>query len=83
MRVTLPDGQVLSVLAPTKKVLKVLTEAETTDDLYDAVAAILSRNRGGIRIKSTDLEDIMDYEDLVEFLQTYTAFIKSITNEKN
>ena len=52
-------------------------------DLYDLVARVMSRNKGGIKITKERLEKCLDFEDIIIFFNSYLAFVNSAKNSKN
>lgn len=56
---------------------------DVIDDLYSLCARIMSRNKANIEIKMDDLSKLLDFEDLIIFVQSYTEFISELTNSKN
>lgn len=52
-------------------------------DLYDLVARIMSRNKGGVKITKEDLENCLDFEDIILFFQSYLTFVNSVKASKN
>lgn len=99
LTVTLPDAKktTLMVGTPTKAImddlillksgLETISEddanAEATDDLYNACAKVMSRNKGGIEITKKHLESIFDFEDIMIFFSAYMEFIGEVTSGKN
>lgn len=99
LTVTLTDEKktTLMIGTPTKAIMDelillqssfdVLSEdeanAEATDDLYNACAKIMSRNKGGIKITKDELAEIFDFEDIMIFFNAYMDFIGEITDLKN
>lgn len=83
----------LLLMTPTKKLLTELSEMVPDDvdnaseedltELYNLSARLMSRNKQGIKITGEQLEDILDFEDLIIFMNAYTDFIVSLSNEKN
>ena len=56
---------------------------DAIDDLYDLCTKIMNRNKGGIKIAKKDIEDMLDFEDIILFIKSYTEFINELTNSKN
>lgn len=94
LTVTLNDEKntTLLVLSPTKKIMDILTsiesnsvssEKEQTETLYTACAAIMSRNKGGIKVSKDLLEDIFDIEDIMIFFNAYMNFMNEQMSAKN
>lgn len=59
------------------------TDVDATDDLYEACAKILSRNKAGVKITKEYLSEIFDFEDVLIFFSNYMEFVSEITNQKN
>ena len=82
---------------PTKGLLEDLTQLQSTfdettdnnyapeviDDLYNACAKIMSRNKTGRKITKEHLEDIFDFEDIMIFFRAYMEFVNELVNSKN
>lgn len=96
MTVVLPDEKETTIMigTPTKKVMDefiamgqglqdAASDTEAMDELYDLTAKIMSHNKGGIRITSDQIAEILDLEDIMAFIQSYTVFIQGITGSKN
>lgn len=93
--VTLPneDRTVLMIGVPTKKTLEEFIEVKDSlttskDDnaletVYGVVAKLMSHNKGGVKVTREMLEETLDFEDLIIFINAYTEFIQNITNSKN
>ena len=84
----------LAIMTPTKRLLTELMEMlpETTGgipseeeltSLYELTARLMSRNKTGKQVTAADLEEILDFEDLVTFFEAYTEFLTAAANEKN
>lgn len=82
-----PTKAIMDELIVLKSSLDLIDEdeanAEATDDLYNACAKIMSRNKGGIKITKDFLADIFDFEDIKIFIDAYMAFIDEIIKSKN
>ena len=59
------------------------TNTQSGDDMYEACARMMSRNKAGIKITKEFLAEIFDFEDIVLFANGYTAFVDEIVNSKN
>lgn len=59
------------------------TNVEATDDLFDACAKVLSRNKAGIKITKEYLSNVFDFEDVMIFFSSYMDFISEVTGSKN
>lgn len=93
--VTLPNEErtVLMIGIPTKKTLEefitvkeTLTSSEDENALetvYGVVAKLMNHNKGGVKVTREMLEETLDFEDLIIFINAYTEFIKNITSAKN
>lgn len=84
----------LLVTTPTKSVMESLlalherfgageVNENVVNDLYDICARILSQNKAGVQVDRETIEDTVDFEGLVQFIQAYTEFISEVTNSKN
>lgn len=99
LTVTLPDDEktTLMIGTPTKAIMDNLillksgietleedeTNPEALDDLYNACAKIMSRNKSGIKITTEYLSELFDFEDILLFFSTYMNFLSELTNVKN
>lgn len=97
--VTLADEKntVLMIGTPTKAIMDDLTllqksmttvsdsesNAEATDDLYNACARVMSRNKAGVKITKEFLAEIFDFEDITIFFNAYMDFIDEVIASKN
>lgn len=95
--VTLKDGTVLLIGTPTKALMDDLSllqdsidttgeeknNIEATDDLYNACARVMSRNKAGKKITKEYLAEIFDFEDITIFFEGYMAFMDEVTGSKN
>ena len=97
--VTLPDEKKTSLMisTPTKEIMDDLqnlknslredpdveSNTQVLDDLYETIARIMSRNKGGITVTKKDLEKILDVTDLIYFFNAYVSFIEEVANSKN
>lgn len=84
----------LLVMTPTKRLLSELSNnlpdmsggmpsEEDLRALYEFSAQLMSRNKTGRRVTAEELEQILDFEDLIIFFNAYTDFILTTVNEKN
>lgn len=96
MTVILPDEKntTLMVCMPSKALFEELTSIKDTlnaadnsdqilGDLYDLVARLISRNKGGIQVTKEYLESCLDFEDIITFIKSYVTFINSVKSSKN
>ena len=96
LTLTLADEKNTTILigTPTKAIMDDLTvlqnsindntaDAEATDDLYNACARVMSRNKAGIKITKEFLAEIFDFEDITIFFKAYMDFIDEVINSKN
>lgn len=94
--VTLADDQntKLMICTPTKEIMDEFISMndslraenmgdDAIDELYELCAKIMSRNKGGIKITKKELDSILDFEDVILFIQSYTEFINELVNSKN
>jgi len=84
----------LLIIMPTKKTLdEFIGMRDTLNDetrgdevigeLYDLVARIMSHNKTGAKIAKEQIEELLDFEDVIAFIQAYSDFIAEVTNSKN
>lgn len=96
LTITFIDGQVVLVKHPTKRIMDSLislgdefknTESEESDDsienIFSACAEILSNNVGSKKITVEYLSDVLDFEDLIIFFNTYMDFVGELSDIKN
>lgn len=99
LTVTLADEKntVLMIGTPTKAIMDDLTllrnsmnsvsdnesDIEATDDLYNACARVMSRNKAGVNITKEFLAEIFDVEDITIFFNAYMEFIDEVIASKN
>lgn len=85
----------ISVMQPTKRLFHRMAamseevagmggaDLDVLDEVYGVCAELMSRNREGIVVGKNNLEETMDFEDIVTFLQAYNAFVAGIVGGKN
>lgn len=82
-----PTKAIFDHLTRLKSSLETLSEDETdvdaTDDLYDACAKVMSRNKSGVKVTKEYLENVFDFEDVMIFFSNYMEFISEVANSKN
>ena len=98
LTITLADEKntTLMICTPTKAIMDDLTrlqngvesvnnksDDEAIDDLYDACARVMSRNKCGVKITKEFLADIFDLEDITIFFNAYMDFIDEVIASKN
>ncbi len=95
LTIVLPDEKQtrLLLITPTKGLLTALADMlpesadvpaeEDLGALYDLCAQIMSRNKAGRKVTAKELEELLDFEDLIIFFNAYTEFIESVSNSKN
>jgi hypothetical protein len=95
LTVTLADEKntTLMIGTPTKAIMDDLTllqnsmgsenNDEATDDLYNACARVMSRNKAGVKITKEYLEEVFDFEDITIFFTAYMSFIDEVIKSKN
>ena len=94
LTVTLPDEKKTMILVglPTKAIFDEFVNLKNSlgevgddaiEELYSIVAKILNCNKNGVKISTETVKEIMDFEDIVYFIQAYAEFIQEITNSKN
>ena len=97
LQLTLPDKKetVLNIMQPTKELFTKMTEMSTRiggmvgneldalNEVYEVCAELISRNKENVSFTREELESILDFEDIVVFLRTYSAFVSEIVFGKN
>ena len=97
LTIVLPDKAKtrIQVLTPSKAQLtelstllpdasgNVLPSEEDLAALYEFSAGLMSRNKTGAVITKEQLMDCLDFEDLMQFFETYTNFVVEIASSKN
>lgn len=96
MTVKLNDekGTTLLINTPTKKIMDLFLGMkdslsaenmgdEAISELYDIVAKVMSCNKAGVKISKETVEELLDFEDVIVFIQAYTDFINEVTGSKN
>lgn len=97
LKLTLPDEEEtkLSVMQPTKELFGKMTDMSANigtmtgsdytalDEVYEVCAELISRNKEGVYMTRAQLEELLDFEDIVVLLRTYSEFVASIMSEKN
>ena len=85
----------LQIMMPTKRMIsEVMDEfaaftggdTPTAEDLmtmYDLTARLMSRNRTGVQITGEQLAEILDFDDIMTFIDAYTTFITEKETAKN
>ena len=97
--VTLADDKHTTLLIgmPTKAIMAQLLEIhdrvkeaeggdlslELLEDMYAVCAAVMSRNKAGVRVEQSYLENLFDTDDIQLFFESYIEFVGEETNEKN
>lgn len=97
LKVTLNDDAEtnLSIMQPTKELFERMvamsaevanisgSDLDALDEVYGVCAELMSRNREGLIVSKSNLEATLDFEDIVMFLQAYSAFVAGIVHGKN
>lgn len=80
----------LSVCVPKKEMLDnmiaikdVEENEESVNMLYEVCAELISNNREKKTYTADELKDILEFEDLLVFVQYFTDFINEVQNSKN
>lgn len=84
------SGKTLLVAMPKKSTFEKMAETahldQTTDDAYDQICAtlkeILDNNKQGYVVSWKELQQY-DLEEILAFMQAYSAFVQGLENEKN
>lgn len=97
LKITLNDEKEtkLSILQPTKQLFQKMvamshevgnisgSDLDALDEVYGVCAELMSRNKEGIVVGKNNLEAILDFEDIVVFLNAYSSFVAGIVHGKN
>ena len=97
LKVTLNDEKEtnLSIMQPTKELFEKMvamseemtdlasSDLDALDEVYGVCAELMSRNKEGIIVSKSNLENTLDFEDIVIFLNAYSTFVAGIVNGKN
>lgn len=97
LKITLNDEKEtrLSLLQPTKHLFERMiamseevgnisgSDLDALDEVYSVCAELMSRNKEGIVVGKNNLESILDFEDIVVFLNAYSNFVAGIVRGKN
>lgn len=96
MKVTMPDKDrtVVNIGMPKKKVMdrfvvmsanlnEMKDEKESLNVVYEIVTDILNSNTSGVTFKASEIQKMMEFDDLIYFIQAYSKFIKSVSDVKN
>ena len=92
--IKISEGNNLFLLPPKMKVLKKIVslsgnisneqlEEKDIDNLVEAIALAISKNKQEIKISAEQVEDMFDLEDMIIFLKEYFNWVSEITNQKN
>lgn len=79
----------LSLQTPKKKIMTEFLDMSTNtsnvsmDDIYNITAEIMSCNTEGKTITGAELENQLDFEDILAFFKAYTEFINTLSSVKN
>lgn len=80
---TIPDKKTFTRFSELKDTLANSENEDIVDELYSVVGEIMSHNKAGKKITGEYLSGLLDFEDLIIFVQGYREFISGITNSKN
>ena len=97
LKITLNDEREtkLSLLQPTKQLFEKMvamseevsgitgSNLDVLDEVYGVCAELMSRNKEGIIVGKNNLEELLDFEDVVIFLNAYSEFVAGIVHGKN
>lgn len=92
--IKLQNGKILNIEPPKLKVLKkiaALSEVKDTgelgekdiENLTEAIALALSKNRQNFKITKEQVEDNYDIDGIMDLLNNYFDWVNSIQNSKN
>lgn len=83
----MPTKAMVETLSALQDSIDVVNEDETNieamDDVYNACAELMSRNKVGVKITSDYLGKIFDFEDIVIFFNAYMDFVDEFAKSKN
>ena len=75
------------MLTPTKNLVNKMKNISNDDveenDLYELTAKVLSRNKENIHITADQLNDCLDFEDLIIFFNSYIEYVDELASQKN
>lgn len=82
-----PTKAIMDDLISLQNSINTYSENETNVDAFDAIygacARVMSRNKAGVKITKEQLEEILDYEDILIFFSAYLNFVSELKNQKN
>ena len=79
-----PTKAIMSELSQLQESIGDVEDDDTNiDDLYDACAKIMSRNKTGFVVTTDFLAARMDFEDIKIFFSAYMDFIDEVIRSKN
>lgn len=92
--IKLKTGKILNIEPPKLKVLKkiaALSEVKNTEELgekdinnlTEAVALALSKNKQNFKVSIENVEDNYDIDEIVDLLNNYFEWVNNIQNQKN
>lgn len=93
-KVTLPNGLGLEIEPPKMKVLRKLMKLskaansenfgeQEINDLTEAIAIALSKNKQKRKITAAEIEDMLDLDEMIDLLMVYFDWVEEITSSKN
>jgi phenylpyruvate tautomerase PptA (4-oxalocrotonate tautomerase family) len=86
--IKLKDERIINVECPKLKVFRKIIEIteggkDTIEELSEALAMALNKNKEGVKITSDYIEDSFDYDDIVEVLTQYFDWVKNLKSLPN
>ena len=78
-----PTKAIMSELSQLQESIDDVEDDTNIDDLYDACAKIMNRNKTGFVVTTDFLADRMDFEDIKIFFAAYMNFIDEVIRSKN
>ena len=79
-----PTKAIMSELSRLQESIDDVNGEETNiDDLYEACAKSMSRNKTGFHVTVEFLEKVFDFEDIKIFFGAYMDFIDEVIRSKN
>ena len=80
LNVCVPDKGMMDNMIALRDVKE---NEETIDMLYEVCAELISNNREKKSYTADELKDMLEFEDLLVFVQYFTDFINEVQNSKN
>lgn len=83
MEVQMPDGEVLHILPPAKRLMSQMVQSgKTIDELYSLAMEVLGNNREERQIAPEQVEEL-GLDDIRRLMSGYLSFINAIQSNPN